>query len=274
MPDDRRFGIVWMSEKALASAYDLDGAFSSVNLKLFPDVSEREVMQRLDALLDRYGGQAAYGRKDQTSHAWLDHELDMLNNMSRTLPPIFLLVAAFLINVTLSRLVALEREQIGLLKAVGYGKWAIAVHYVKFVIVIAVIGVAIGSAAGTWLGMYVTTLLGDFFRFPFLVFIHSPDVYVAAALLSVLAAVVCAIRALWDVVKLPPAVAMQPPAPPRFRRILPTAFAVDRMFSQPLVMMLRNIAATRSAPASRCSAWRSRRPSSWSPSLPATPWRS
>ena len=32
MPDDRRFGVIWMSEKTLASAYDLDGAFSSVNL--------------------------------------------------------------------------------------------------------------------------------------------------------------------------------------------------------------------------------------------------
>ena len=91
------------------------------------------MIQRLDALLDRYGGQAAYGRKDQTSHAWLDHELDMLNNMSRTLPPIFLLVAAFLVNLTLSRLVALEREQIGLLKALGYGNRAhrLALHQVR-----------------------------------------------------------------------------------------------------------------------------------------------
>ena len=242
MPDDRRFGIIWMSEKALANAYDLDGAFSSVRLKLLPDVSEREVIQRLDALLERYGGQAAYGRKDQTSHAWFDHELDMLNNMSRTLPPIFLLVAAFLINVTLSRLVALEREQIGLLKAVGYGQWAIAAHYIKLVIVIAAVGIAIGSVVGTWLGVYVTTLFGDFFRFPFLVFIQSADVYIAAAALSLLAAVIGAVRALWDVVKLPPAVAMQPPAPARFRRVLPAAFTLDRLFSQPIVMMTRNIA--------------------------------
>jgi putative ABC transport system permease protein len=242
MPDDRRFGIIWMSEKALASAYDLEGAFSSVHLKLLPDVSEREVMQRLDVLLERYGGQAAHGRKDQTSHAWLDHELDMLKNMSRTLPPIFLLVAAFLINVTLSRLVALEREQIGLLKAVGYGQWPIAAHYIKFVIIIAVIGIAIGSAAGTWLGIHVTRLFGDFFRFPFLVFTQSADVYIAAAALSLSAAVVGAVRALWDVVRLPPAVAMQPPAPPRFRQVLPTAFTLDRLFSQPVVMMVRNIA--------------------------------
>ena len=164
MPDDRRFGVIWMSEKALAGAYNLDGAFSSVSLKLLRNASEREVITRLDALLDRYGGRAAYGRKDQTSHAWIDHELDMLNNMSRTLTPIFLLVSAFLVNLTLSRLVALEREQIGLMKAHrAMATRAIVFHYIKFVVIIAVIGVAIGSAAGTWLGVYVTRLLRRLF---------------------------------------------------------------------------------------------------------------
>jgi putative ABC transport system permease protein len=241
MPDDRRFGVIWMSEKTLASAYDLDGAFSSVNLKLLRDASERDVIQRLDVLLDRYGGRAAYGRKDQTSHAWLDHELDMLNNMSRTLPPVFLLVSAFLINLTLSRLVALEREQIGLLKALGYGNVTIAFHYIKFVIVLTTIGIVIGSVTGTWLGIRVTRLFGDFFHFPFLIFIKSPDLYAAAAALSLAAAVVGAIRALRDVVVLPPAVAMQPPAPPSFRRLVPTWFSIRGVFSQPTVMMLRNI---------------------------------
>ena len=242
MPDNRRFGIIWMSEKALANAYDLDGAFSAVSVRLLRDTSEREVFQRLDALLDRYGGRAAHGRKDQTSHAWLDHELDMLSNMSRTLPPIFLLVAAFLVNITLTRLVALEREQIGLLKALGYRRTAIASHYVKFVIVIVVIGIAIGIGAGTWLGIYVTELFGIFFRFPFLIFIQSPDLYLIAAALSILAAIAGAIRALRIVVRLPPAVAMQAPAPPRFRHVLPSRFAIDRLLSQPTMIMLRNVA--------------------------------
>src|SRR5215510_15136239 len=241
MPDDRRFGIVWMSEKALANAYDLDGAFSSVNLKLLRDASERDVIRRLDALLERYGGTAAYGRKDQTSHAWIDHELDMLANMSRTLPPIFLLVAAFLVNITLGRLVALEREQIGLMKALGYGNVGVALHYVKFVVAIAIVGIAIGGAAGTWLGMHVTRLLGDFFHFPFLVFTKGTDLYLVAAGLSLVAAIVGAVRALALVVTLAPAVAMQPPSPPRFRRLLPGRIAVGQILSQRTMMMLRNI---------------------------------
>lgn len=241
MPDDRRFAIIWMSEKALEGAYNLDGAFSSISVKLLRHASEREVIKRLDALLDRYGGRSAYGRKDQTSHAWIDHELDMLNNMSRTLTPIFLLVSAFLVNLTLSRLVALEREQVGLLKALGYRNGAIAFHYIKLVFVIVTVGVAIGGFAGTWLGVYVTRMFGDYFRFPFLVFVTSPDLYLIAAGLSLLAAILGAIHALRDVVKLAPAVAMQPPAPPRFKRIVSGAYGIDRFVSQPVVMMLRNL---------------------------------
>ena len=126
--------------------------------------------------------------------------------------------AAFLINLTLSRTVALEREQIGLLKALGYRNSTVVLHYLKFVIIITATGVAIGSIAGTWLGIDVTQIYGEYYHFPFLVFVQSPDLYVLAAALSLIAAIVGALGALRNVMALPPAVAMQPPAPPRFRR--------------------------------------------------------
>ena len=122
MPDDRRFAVLWMSERALAGIFDLEGAFSAVSLKLQRGASEAAVIADLDALLARYGGTGAEARKDQLSHAFLDAELEQLYAMARIIPPIFLFVSAFLINMTLARLIALEREQIGLLKAVGYGR--------------------------------------------------------------------------------------------------------------------------------------------------------
>src|SRR5690606_26232049 len=100
----------------------------------------------------------------------LDSELTGLRAMSYVLPPIFLLVAAFLVNMILSRLIALEREQIGLMKAIGYSSTAVAWHYMKLVIVIALIGVALGLAAGTMMGRGLTRLYGEFFHFPFLIF--------------------------------------------------------------------------------------------------------
>jgi putative ABC transport system permease protein len=101
----------------------------------------------------------------------------------------------------------------------------------------------IGSVAGNWLGIYITQLYRDIVRFPFVVFIQSPDLHVAAALLALLAAILGALRALREIVTLPPAVAMQPPAPPRFHRLLPAKFGARRVLSQPVVMMVRNMAA-------------------------------
>lgn len=241
MPDDRRFGVIWMSERALAAIYDLEGAFTALYVKVSSDADERDVRSQIDRVLDRYGGTSAYGRKDQTSHAWLDHELDMLRNMSRTLPPIFLLVSAFLVNLTLTRLVALEREQVGLLKALGFSNWTVAAHYCKFVVVIVIAGIAIGSVAGTLLGTFLTRLFGDFFRFPFLLFEKTPDLYVLAGLLSMLAALLGAVRALKQVLTLAPAVAMQPPAPPVFRHVGPRFSRADRWLSQRVMMMVRNL---------------------------------
>ena len=142
MPDERRFGILWMPERALAAAYDLDGAFNAVSLQARPGQQADNVIAALDRLLDRYGGLGGYARKDQQSHAFLDAELQQLRAMSRILPPIFLLVSAFLVNMTLSRLIALEREQIGLLKAMGYSSLAVVRHYVGFVSLIALLGIA------------------------------------------------------------------------------------------------------------------------------------
>ena len=51
----------------------------------------------------------ASARKDQISHAFLDAEMKELSAMAKVLPPIFLLVAAMLVNMTLARLITLER---------------------------------------------------------------------------------------------------------------------------------------------------------------------
>lgn len=241
MPDRRRFGIAWMPDESLAAAYDLRGAFDSVVLALVPGASEAAVIERLDAVLEPYGGTGATGRKDQMSHAFLDAEITQLRGMSQVLPPVFLLVAAFLVNMTLSRLVTLEREQIGLLKALGYGSWAIARHYVGFVLAIGVVGILIGWLAGAWMGAGLARLYVRFFDFPFLLFNRSPDSYALAALVTVAAAVAGAVNAVRRVAWLPPAVAMSPPAPVRYRRLWGGAAQRLLRVRQSTVMVARHL---------------------------------
>lgn len=241
MPDDRRFGVAWMSRSALAAAYDLEGAFSDLRVRLLRGASESAVIEEIDRILAPYGGEGAHGRKDQTSHAFLDAELTQLEAMSRILPPIFLVVAAFLVNMTLARLITLEREQIGLLKALGYSSLAVGMHYIKFVAAIALLGAAIGVGAGTWLGTSLTRLYGDFFHFPFLIFRMNPSVYLVAVGITLAAAVIGALKAVASVVALAPAVAMTAPAPARYRRTLLDRLHAALRLPQSAVMTMRHL---------------------------------
>ncbi|MEZ5926445.1 MAG: ABC transporter permease [Hyphomicrobiaceae bacterium] len=241
MPDDRRFAVVWMSESALAAAYDLEGAFNSLLVKLINGTRAEAVVDRIDRLTARYGGTGATLRKDQTSDAFLDAELKQLNAMARIIPPIFLLVSAFLINMTLSRLIALEREQIGLLKALGYGRLRIAVHYLELVLAIAAVGIVIGYALGTWFGLSLTRLYAEFFHFPFLIFERSIDLYLLAGGLSAAAASVGGLRSVWKAASLAPAVAMQPPAPARYKPMRIERLGMLQGLSQLTMMSLRHM---------------------------------
>ncbi len=241
MPDDRRFGIVWMREPALAGPYKLEGAFNNVTLRLLKNAVAGDILQSLDRILKNYGGEGAYGREDQLSHAFLDAELQQLSTMSRILPPVFLVVTAFLINMVLSRLISLEREQVGLLKAIGYWPYEIAVHYAKLVLLISAMGIAIGFAAGTWLSHGLTVLYAQFFHFPYQIFVASPRLYAVAAAVSIASALIGSMRAVAGAAVLPPAVAMQPPAPPSYKRFWSGRLQPLKYLSQLTIMVLRHI---------------------------------
>lgn len=242
VPDDRRFAVIWMAERALAGILDLEGAFNAVSIRLLRGANPEQVMKTLDAVLERYGGTGAFTRKDQFSHAFLDAELAQLAAMRRVIPPIFLLVSAFLINMILTRAIGLEREQIGLLKAIGYGPLTIAMHYIKLVIAITGIGIVIGFIMGAWLGQGVTRLYAEFFHFPFLIFRNDASTYAIAGAVSVASAVAGALRAVAQVLRLAPAVAMQPPAPPRYNRGLASHIHARLPLSQMTIMSLRHMA--------------------------------
>lgn len=241
LPDEARFGLIWMHETELAAAADLEGAFNEVALSLSRAGSEQAVIAELDRLLAPYGGTGAHGRDRQVSHAFLQNELDQLEAMTLVLPPVFLIVAAFLVNMVLGRLIGLERPQIGLLKAVGYGTGEIALHYLKLTSGIAVIGVGLGWAAGIWLGQASSALYGEYFHFPWL--IHAPGAapFVISGLLGVATVLAGALRAVLATVRLAPAVAMAPPAPPMYLRGRADVLGRWLRLRQTTMMILRSI---------------------------------
>ncbi|MCW5657707.1 MAG: ABC transporter permease [Burkholderiaceae bacterium] len=240
MPDLRGFGVFWVDHDTLAAAYDMQGAFDHVSVRLAAGASERAVIERLQSVLARYGGRDVHGRDEQASHAMLDNEIKEQRVLGTVLPAIFLAVAAFLLNVVVSRLVATQREQIATLKAVGYPNRTIAAHYLKLVLVILACGLGLGVAAGAWLGSLLTDLYTEFFRFPRFEHRVPLSLVVIAGGIALATAVLGTLNAIAATVRLAPAEAMRPPAPERYRRTVMERLGIQAM-TPALRMIVRNL---------------------------------
>jgi putative ABC transport system permease protein len=240
-PDFERWGIFWMGRTALSHAYEMDGAFNHAVLTLSRDAEEQDVIDQVDDILKRYGGVGAFTRKDQTSHRFLAQELTTLENLSSVFPIIFLGVAAFLLNVVVTRLVGTQREQIATLKAFGYTNWAVAWHYLQMIMLIVAAGVLIGVAAGAWLGHVLSEIYVELFRLPFLYFELDPIRIAQSTLITVFAGFLGTLAAVRAAVRLKPAEAMRPEAPAIYRQTLIEEIGLQRLFSAPTRMILRDI---------------------------------
>jgi len=241
VPDRQRFGIFWMGRPALASAFNMEGGFNDVSLTLARGASLPEVIGALDRLLEPYGGQGAIPRSLQISAWTLDNELRQLQNFGFITPLIFLGVAAFTLNVALTRALALQRPQIAALKALGYSNRELAWHYVKWGLIIAAVGAAGGVAAGAWLGSGMINLYNNYFRFPVLDYRLSTDVAVQSAIGSLVVAAIGAQSAVWRAVRVPAAEAMRPESPARHHRSLVERPWARVRLSLATRMILRNL---------------------------------
>lgn len=240
-PDFERYGVLWMNREPLANAYDMDGAFNDVSLTLSADARAEEVIDRLDEIVRSYGGLGAIARENQISHRFLSEEMRQLKLMATVFPVIFLGVAAFLLNVVISRLVRQQRDQVATLKAFGYGNLAIMGHFTKLISGIVVIGVIAGLGVGMWLAGVMAEMYMQIYKFPYLRYMLPGWVMISAALISFGSAFLGAAFSVYGAVRQPPAEAMRPEAPAAYRETIIERLGLRRLLAQPTRMVLRNI---------------------------------
>lgn len=241
-PDNRRFGVLWMAREAMGPAFDMLGAFNDVALSLAPGASEQAVIASVDKLIERYGGLSAYPRSEQLSHRFLTDELGEIGIMTAFIPSLFLGVAAFLLYVVLTRLVATQRSEIGLLKAFGRSNLRVGMHYLMLAIATVAVGLALGLPLGLYLERIFVDVYREYFHFPRLIPVVDAGLLLMAVGVSLLAACTGALAAVRRAITLPPAEAMRPEPPASFHAGLMARAATAMQLSASVRMIARNIA--------------------------------
>lgn len=215
-PQPARFGVIWMGREALARAFDLDGSFNEAVIRLGRDADPERASAALDDILRPYGSSGAYGRDRMISDRFLSEEISQLATMAAFLPAFFLIIAGFLVNIAIGRMIATERSNIGLLKSFGYTGGALAWHYAKNALMFAAIGAVLGSLAGYALGAATADIYREYYHFPRLDFRVPPSIFVLAWIAALATALAGAVASVVRAARLAPAEALAPPRPTAF----------------------------------------------------------
>ena len=241
IPDDKRFGVVWMERRALATAFDMEGGFNDVALDLMPGASVPEVIARLDHLLEPWGGRGAIPRAPAAlplgprQRAAAAPELRLPR--ARDLPGGGRVPPERGHGPHPRRAAPADRRPQG----PGLREREDRLALPEVGLAIAAVGALVGIAVGAWLGAGMIGLYNQYFRFPVLLYRLSGGVALSALAIGLGAAALGAAFAVRRAVGIPPAEAMRPEPPARYRPSFVERPALRRRLSHATRMVLRNL---------------------------------
>jgi len=268
------FGIIFMPHQRAEELFDMQGMVNEISLILDDGVDEEAMLASVRAVLERngikristksdtvsvaarkidivQGVRTAYvvAREDQPSHQMLKSDLDSFQQMAVLFPMLFLGLAALAIYVLLNRLVESQRIQIGLMRALGYGKRQVLSHYVEFALAVGVLGSVIGALLGHAFAKAMTEYYITFLRIPYVEIQPQWSVVGIGVMSGTVVPVMAGIMPAWTTSRMRPAEAMRPPAPPVGRRtliemLLPFIPRMSTTFKLPLRNIFRNLRRT------------------------------
>lgn len=212
-PDPETFGIVMMPVNQCQDIFNLPGQVNQVIVQFNPGVNEEAVANQIEHLLEPYGSLASYPRKEQLSHAALQGELDGGKAMTRSLPVIFMGIAAGIQLVLLRRLVKNQRSQIGIMKALGYGNSRIMFHYTGYALTVSILGGILGCLLGLVFARYFSDMYAMYFNLPQAIGGINVKVILYSLLLSIGVGACAGVTASASIVAINPAESMRPQPP-------------------------------------------------------------
>ena len=239
-PTPDTFGVVFLPTTQAERLLDMAGMISEVCVLTEPGQRER-VMAVVQSMLARYGSQEPVPREEQPSNKLLMLDKEGMRGMGVLFPIFFLTAAALSVYSVLSRLVRLQRAQIGFLRASGLSRAAVVTHYCLYALTLGVLGGLIGTALGQWGSRPFTVWYLSFLEVPFEAHASGWGMALVGMTIAVCTCVGAALLPALGAARLAPAEAMRAASPPGGMRL--TVMLARRMARLSLLwkLALRNL---------------------------------
>ncbi|MDZ4246719.1 MAG: FtsX-like permease family protein, partial [Dehalococcoidia bacterium] len=233
MPSPRTFGILFMSQPGAESLFGMTGGTNEIIMTVAAGVDRKAVLDEVRNILRKngikrltskdepvtvetrradifQGVRTAYmvERKDQLSNRLLKMDLDGFREMAVLFPTLFLSVAALAIYTLLSRLVESQRVQIGLMRALGYSRRSVLMHFLGFALLVGILGSVSGAILGSLMANALTVEYAKQLKIPFIIISPPWSVVLTGIITGIMVPVAAGIIPAWATAGMRPAQAM------------------------------------------------------------------
>ena len=236
IPDNSRYAIVWMRLDGLEKLSQRQGIVNQVCMRVRPGISMWQVRERVEQIMGRGQVVRISERSDQISHRYTANAVRQLYSVATVPPSLFFAVAAFQVTIAMARLLKSEREDIAIQRAFGYSRWAVAMHYLRYILAVTTLGSLIGIVMGGLLASHAIHMYGQLYRFPELPVRLSIFAVCLSVIISTLIAIAGGAYSIIRMASYPPSLTLRPEAPASYRWSWLDTVSI-RIIQQPIVQL-------------------------------------
>ena len=205
MPD--QFGVAF-GAPSLLQALPAQLATSQVLVTTTGPADDAGTLARLADAALAAGAANSFTQAEQASNATLNEDIQGFGELSIMFPLMFLTAAGLATYVLLSRMILAQRQQVGLLLAVGFGRRRVFGHYLGFGLLIGLGGAALGAVVGLLLAGVITRVYTGVIGIPVTVLELRPLTFVLGLAFGIVAGALAALIPALRASRMSPAAAM------------------------------------------------------------------
>ncbi len=208
------FGVVFAAERVVRA---LAGSPRPNQVAIYYDGGDPNaaLTARLTENAERLGASDVLTREQQPSNSALQQDVTSFEQLAILFPLLFLTAAALATGILMRRLVSSQRPIIGMLRACGYSRRQLVLHYISFGVGAGLAGAVLGALAGLGLARLWTAAYVDQLSIPLTVFEVRPLTILVGLAFGVGTGALAAAAPASIAASVPPAEAMRRFAPAR-----------------------------------------------------------
>lgn len=207
--DPAQFGVVFVRHSQAGRMFDSPGTVNEIVARVGDEKRLKAAMDAAAEVLKPYGVTGLTAGADEPGAVTLSLEMQDINRIALFFSLLLLAVASLAVYITMTQIVYSQQREIGVTRAIGYGKRTISAHYMGYGIVLGAAGSALGILIGYFLSSVYAGIYSDVFGIPLLGKALHPSIVLAAVVTGLGFAVLGALVPARHAIRMKPADAMR-----------------------------------------------------------------